>query len=97
MAGITKFCQLADPVIGSSRQVTPSHSIRVNANQKFGIAWPTTASVSAKRSIRLLGLTAAQTPRGMASSSAKAIAEAPRIMVTGSRAKMTSATGWRSV
>ena len=45
----------------------------------------------------LLGRTAASTPSGMASTSAKAMAEAPSTMVTGSRAKITSATGWRSV
>ena len=94
---MTKFCQLSEPVMGSSRQVTPSHRIRVRANQKVGMAWPTTASVRAKRSAKLLGRTAASTPSGMASTSAKAMAQAPRIMVTGSRAKITSATGWRSV
>ena len=83
--------------LGKSRQVTPSHRIRVSANQKVGIAWPITASVSAKRSARLLGHTAASTPSGMASTSAKAMAEAPRAMVTGSRSKITSATGWRRV
>ena len=40
------------------------------------MAWPTTASVSAKRSAKLLGRTAASTPSGMASTSAKAIAQA---------------------
>ena len=94
---MTKFCQLSEPVMGSSRHSTPSHRIKVSANQKVGMAWPITASVSAKRSARLLGRTAASTPSGMASSSAKAIAEAPSAMVTGSRAKITSATGWRSV
>ena len=41
------------------------------------MAWPTTAIVSAKRSAKLLGRTAASTPSGMASTSAKAMAEAP--------------------
>ena len=94
---MTKFCQLSEPVMGKSRHTTPSQRIKVSANQKVGMAWPTTASVRAKRSARLLGRTAASTPSGMASTSAKAIAQAPRIMVTGSRAKITSATGWRSV
>ena len=95
---MTKFCQLAEPVMGSSRQLTPSHRISVSANQKVGIAWPTTASVSAKRSKMLLGRTAASTPSGMASSSAKAIAErAERSWSPAGGAKITSATGWRSV
>ena len=67
----------------------------VRANQKLGMAWPTTATVRAKRSKMLLGRTAASTPSGIASTSAKPMAAAPRMMVTGSRAKMMSATGWR--
>ena len=69
---MTKFCQLSEPVIGSSRQLTPSHRISVSANQKVGIAWPTTASVRAKRSKMLLGRTAASTPSGMASTQREA-------------------------
>jgi hypothetical protein len=95
MAGMTKFCQLSEPVMGSSRKYTPSHRISVSANQKAGMAWPTTAMVSASRSMRLLGRTAASTPSGIESASAKSMAAAPRIMVVGSLAKITSATGWR--
>ena len=92
---MTKFHQLSCPVIGSSRQYTPNHRISVSANQKLGIAWPMTASVSATRSKMLLGFTAASTPSGIASTSANVMAQAPSSIVVGRRWKITSATGWR--
>ena len=71
----------------------PSHSMRVRANQKLGIACPMTAMVSAVRSIRLFGRIAASTPSGIDIASANTRAQSPSSMVVGSRSKITWATG----
>ena len=48
--------------------------------------------VNATRSIRVFGRIAASTPSGIARTSAKVNAVAPKVMVTGNRLKMTSET-----
>lgn len=78
-------------VDGQPNQQIPV-DLALGPNQKLGIAWPTTATVRARRSIRLLGRIAAITPSGMDRTSAKVMAQAPRNMVTGRRSKMTPAT-----
>ena len=67
--------------------------MRVSANQKLGIACPTTASVSAARSTRLFGRIAASTPSGTERVKAKVRARNPSHIVVGNRSKMTLATG----
>src|SRR5260370_18396005 len=66
--------------------------IRMSANQKLGNAWPSTERPSAKRSSQELGLTAASTPSGSDSDSAKASAQMPSISVIGSRSAISSPT-----
>ena len=85
-----KFIQLSVPVIGSQRSCIPKKKMRISANQKLGSAWPTTASDRAKRSIREFGRIAAATPSGMASASAKEMAQSARTMVLPRRSQMTS-------
>ena len=69
--------------------------MRVSANQKLGIACPTTARVRAARSMRLFGRIAASTPRGTERVSAKRRAQSPSSIVVGSRSKIATATGSR--
>ena len=92
MVGITKCFQVSLPETGSQRSVTPNRIIIIRANQKEGSAWPKTEVVSASRSIQVLGLIAATTPNGMASTSAKTRALAPRVMVIFIRPPSSSVT-----
>ena len=95
---MTKFCQLSEPVMGSSRQLTPSHRISVSANQKFGMAWPDHGERQREAVDEAVGSHRRQhAQRNGEQERKERWPQAPRIMVTGSRAKMTSATGWRSV
>ena len=68
--------------------------ISSSANQKLGIAWPTTARNSAARSIRLLGQRPAATPSGTAVRIAKASPSAPTCAVSAKRSSSRSETGW---
>ena len=83
--GSTKCQGVALPETGSQRSVTENSITRTSAKKKFGSACPATAIASATRSIQLFGFSAAATPSGTATTSARRRAtRSPSTSVTGS-------------
>ncbi len=61
--GRMKCASESDPVIGSQRKVTPKITISTRPSQKFGMACPNTARLSAARSSQVFARTAARMPK----------------------------------